>query len=75
MTPAELNGASKKSREALASMGSKVQWVQSYVTDDKLYCVYVAESEDAVREHADCGGFPANKITRVAAVIDPSTGE
>ena len=75
MTPAELNGASKKSREALASMGSKVQWVQSYVTDDKIYCVYVAPDEASVRTHAQNGGFPANSIARVRSVIDPTTAE
>ena len=56
-------------------MGPKIQWVQSYVTDDKVYCVYIAPDEAAVREHARQGGFPANRISRVQAVIDPTTAE
>jgi predicted Rdx family selenoprotein len=56
-------------------MGPRIQWVQSYVTDDKVYCVYVAPDETAVREHARQGGFPANAVARVRAVIDPTTAE
>jgi hypothetical protein len=56
-------------------MGPQIQWVHSYVTDDKIYCVYVAPNEDAVREHARQGGFPANQISRVRSVIDPTTAE
>jgi len=74
MTPAELNGASKKSREALASMGSKVQWVQSYVTDDKLYCVYLAHNEEEIRNHAKAAGVPATRISQVKTIIDPLNG-
>ncbi|MDT4807089.1 hypothetical protein FQZ97_399300 [compost metagenome] len=52
-----------------------MQWVQSYVTDDKLYCVYIADSEERVREHAERGGFPANRISRISSIIDPTTAE
>ena len=74
LSTAELNAASKKSREALASMGTNVQWVQSYVTDDKLYCVYLARSEDDIRSHAKAAGFPANHISRVKTMLDPTNG-
>jgi hypothetical protein len=56
-------------------MGPKIQWVHSYVTDDKIYCVYNAPSDQMIREHAKCGGFPANRISEVRAVIDPTTAE
>ena len=56
-------------------MGPQIQWVQSYVTDDEIYCVYVAPNEEAVREHARQGGFPANKVSRVRSVIDPTTAD
>jgi hypothetical protein len=56
-------------------MGTQIQWVQSYVTDDKIYCVFVAPDEDAVREHALQGGFPANRISRIRSVVDPTTAE
>ena len=75
LSTAELNAASKKSREALASMGTNVQWVQSYVTDDKLYCVYIAPSPDLIEQHAARGGFPCNRVSPVRAVIDPTTAE
>jgi hypothetical protein len=71
----ELRAISAKSNEVLAGMSPRAKWLQSYVTDDKVFCVYVADDEAAVREHAECGGFPADAINRVAAVIDPSTGE
>jgi len=74
LSTAELNAASKKSREALASMGTNVQWVQSYVTDDKLYCVYLARSEDEIRSHAKAAGLPANHISRVKTMLDPTNG-
>lgn len=70
----ELNGISKKSNEVLAGMGGRAHWVESYVTDDAITCVYIADNEDAVREHADCGGFPVTSIRRIGAVIDPMTG-
>ena len=72
---AELQAISQKSCGVLQELGPSVQWVQSYVTSDKIYCVYVAEDEEAVREHAECGGFPANVISQVSSVIDPTTGE
>ena len=71
----ELHGIAQKSCGVLRAMGPQVQWVQSYVTDDKIYCVYVAPNEEAVREHARQGGFPANVVARVRSVIDPTTAE
>jgi hypothetical protein len=71
----ELHAISKKSNEVLADMAPRAQWLQSYVTADKIYCVYVADNEAAVREHAQCGGFPADVVSRVGTVIDPTTGE
>jgi uncharacterized protein DUF4242 len=71
----QLQEISQKSCGVLRSMGPQIQWVQSYVTDDKIYCVYVAPSEDAVREHAKQGGFPANRISQIRSVIDPTTAE
>lgn len=66
---------SQKSCNVLTGMGPQIQWVQSYVTGDEVYCVYVAPNEEAVREHARQGGFPANRVSRVTAVIDPTTAE
>lgn len=71
----ELHAISAKSNGVLATMDGRARWQQSYVTDDTIYCVYFADSPQAVLEHAAAGGFPANKISRVAAVIDPVTGE
>lgn len=71
----ELQAISQKSCGVLQSMGPKIQWVQSYVTDDKIYCIYVAPDEEAVRMHAQKGGFPADSIARVHSVIDPTTAE
>jgi hypothetical protein len=73
--PAELQAISQKSCGVLQELGTGVQWVQSYVTGDKIYCIYNAESEEQIREHARRGGFPANAISRVVAVIDPTTAE
>ena len=75
LSPMELKGASQKSCEVLRAMGPKIQWQQSYVTDDKIYCVYLADSEEEVREHAARSGFPASRIAPVRAVIDPGTAE
>lgn len=75
LTPQELQGISQKSCSVLSDLGPQVQWVHSYVTDDKIYCVYNAASEELVREHAQKGGFPANVIARVRSVIDPTTAE
>ena len=70
-----LRGAAKTSNDALNKLAGKVQWVESMVTDDKTFCIYLAEDEEAVQEHARISGFPANKITEVRRVIDPLTGE
>ena len=75
LSPEELQGIARKSCGVLREMGPAVQWVQSYVTDDTVYCVYVADNEDLVREHARRGGFPADRIVEVAAMIDPTTAE
>ncbi|MGW5742935.1 DUF4242 domain-containing protein [Amycolatopsis sp. NPDC003861] len=75
MTADELQAISAKSNQVLAGMAGRAQWVHSYVTGNAITCVYLAENEDAVREHADCGGFPVTTIREVASVIDPATGE
>ena len=75
MTPADLKAISKKSCGVLSSLGPSIQWVQSYVTPDKIYCVYYATDDSLVRRHAELGGFPANRISPVTAVIDPATAE
>lgn len=71
----DLQGISQKSCGVLNEMGPKIQWLESYVTDDKVYCVYIAPDEAAVREHAEKGGFPANRISQVRTIIDPTTAE
>lgn len=73
MTPEQLQAAAQKSNGVLKNLGPDIQWVQSYVAGDKIYCVYNAPSEALIREHAAKSGFPANRITPVAAVIDPTT--
>lgn len=73
MGPSDLDGAAKQSNKALAQLAPKAQWVQSYVAKDKTFCVYIAENEDAIREHARLSGFPANKITEIVGIIDPTT--
>jgi hypothetical protein len=75
LTADELHSISAKSNQVLADMAPRAQWQHSYVTGDKLYCVYIADDEAAVREHAECGGFPANRVSEVVSVIDPTTGE
>lgn len=75
LTADELHGISGKSCDVLRGLGPKIQWVESYVTDDKIYCVYIAADEALVREHAHQGGFPANKVSKVHATIDPTTAE
>ena len=75
LSAAELKGISQKSCGVLSNMGPQIQWVQSYVTGDKIYCVYIAPNEDMVREHAKQGGFPANSVSEVKAIIDPTTAE
>jgi hypothetical protein len=71
----ELQDISQKSCSVLQELGTGIQWVHSYVTDDKVYCVYIAPNEELVRKHAEMGGFPANSISRVRTVIDPTTSE
>ena len=71
----QLQQISQKSCGVLRSMGPRIQWVQSYVTDDKVYCVYIAPDEKAVREHAAQGGFPANRVSEIKTLIDPTTAE
>ena len=75
LSPAELHAISQKSCGVLQNMGPKIQWLQSYVTDNKIYCVYIAPDEATVREHAKQGGFPANSVAKVMTVIDPTTSE
>ncbi len=74
-TPQELQAISQKSCGVLRNLGTQIQWVQSYVTDDKVYCVYIAPNEKMVRDHASQGGFPANRISEVKSMIDPTTAE
>jgi len=71
----DVRAASAVSNEALAALPPRVKWQHSYVTDDKIFCVYVAEDADAVYEHAKCGGFPADAVLQVGAIIDRTTGE
>ncbi len=74
-SPTELKGISQTSCNVLTKMGSEIQWIHSYVTGDKIYCVYIAPNEEMVREHAKQGGFPANKVSVVSTIIDPTTSE
>jgi len=71
----ELQGVSQKSCSVLQNLGPQIQWVQSYVTGDKVYCVYIAPNEEMIREHAQQGAFPANKISEIKTIIDPTTAE
>jgi hypothetical protein len=71
----ELQAISQKSCGVLRDMGPQIQWVESYVTNDKVYCVYIAPNEEMVREHARQGGFPANRVSEIVSVIDPTTAE
>jgi hypothetical protein len=71
----QLHAISQKSCGVLKDLGPQIQWVQSYVTDDKIYCVYIAPNEEMVREHAKQGGFPANRVAEVKGIIDPTTAE
>ncbi len=75
MSPQELKGISQTSCGVLSQMGPQINWVHSYVTGDKIYCVYIAPNEEMVREHARQGGFPANRVSAVTAMIDPTTAE
>jgi hypothetical protein len=73
--PEELRGMAAKSNHVIEELGPEIRWLTSYVTDDKLYCVYVAPDEDILLEHARCGAFPADRISKVSTVIDPSTAD
>lgn len=75
LSPGDLQSISRKSCGVLNAMGPQIQWIQSYVTQDKIYCVYIAPDADAVREHALQGGFPANAVAEVRTIIDPTTAE
>jgi hypothetical protein len=75
LSPDELHAISQKSCGVLQNMGPQIQWVQSYVTGDKVYCVYIAPDEAMIREHAAQGGFPANRISQIKSMIDPTTAE
>jgi Nickel responsive protein SCO4226-like len=75
LSPEQLKAVSQKSCSVLNKLGPQIQWIQSYVTGDKIYCVYRAPNEAMVREHASLGGFPANKISEITSVIDPTTAE
>jgi Protein of unknown function (DUF4242) len=74
-TEEQLAGISQKSCSVIRSIGPQIQWVQSFVTDDKIYCIYIAPDEATVRQHAEMGGFPANSIAQVRRIIDPTTAE
>jgi len=71
----QLQGISQKSCGVLEELGTQIQWVESYVTDDRIYCIYIAPNEELIREHAKRGGFPANRISSVQTIIDPTTAE
>ena len=75
LSPDELRSISQKSNQVIAGLGPDIRWLTSYVTDDKIYCVYSAPDTDIILEHARCGGFPADRVSMVSAVIDPSTGD
>jgi hypothetical protein len=75
LSESDLRDISQKSNKVLADLGPDIRWLQSFVTDDKIYCVYVAPDEDIIFEHARCGGFPADRVSRVSTMIDPSTGD
>jgi hypothetical protein len=75
LTPEQLQGISQKSCGILRNLGPQIQWLESYITDNKIYCVYIAPDEATVREHAAQGGFPANRISEVRGIIDPTTAE
>jgi hypothetical protein len=73
--PQELRGASAKSNSVINELGPEIKWIESFVTANKVYCVYIAPNEEILQEHARCSGFPANRISKVTAKIDPATGE
>jgi hypothetical protein len=75
MSAADLKAIARKSCTVLGALGPKIQWLESYVTPEKIYCVYIAPSEEEVRDHATRGGFPANRVSEVKRIIDPTTAE
>lgn len=75
LSPEELRSISQKSSEVLQDLGPQIQWVQSYVSDEKIYCIYIAPNKHRIEEHARQGGFPANRISEIRSVIDPTTAE
>jgi hypothetical protein len=75
LSPQELQAVSQKSCSVLRNLGPTIQWIHSYVTDDKIYCIYSAPNEKLIRDHATQGGFPANRISEVKQIIDPNTAE
>ncbi|HET9795055.1 MAG TPA: DUF4242 domain-containing protein [Thermoanaerobaculia bacterium] len=75
LSSAELHGIAQKSCGVLSNLGPQIQWLESFVTDDKIYCVYIAPNEEMVRKHAELGGFPANRVSQVRRMIDPTTSE
>jgi len=75
LTDKEIQGIAQKSCKVLGGMKGAVQWQQSYVTDDKIYCVYIAENESDIRQHAQTGGFPVNRVSRIRAMIDPTSAD
>ncbi|HUA99717.1 MAG TPA: DUF4242 domain-containing protein [Terracidiphilus sp.] len=75
LSPEQLQAISQKSCSVLRDLGPQIQWLQSYVTDNEIYCIYIAPDEEMVREHASQGGFPANSVAQVRRVIDPTTAE
>lgn len=75
LTPEQLKGISQTSCGVLSKLGSEIQWVESFVTGDKIYCVYIAPNEELIKEHASQGGFPANSISKITAIINPVSAE
>ena len=75
LSPEQLRAVAQKSNGVIDTLGTRIQWVHSYVVDDKLYCVYNADSAKIIEEHAKCGGFPANRISRVRTIMDPTTAD
>jgi hypothetical protein len=75
LSPQELQGVSQKSCSVLRELGPQIQWVQSYVTDEKIYCIYISPDEETIRKHTQMGGFPANRISQIRSIIDPTTSE
>ena len=75
LTPQDLQAISQKSCNVLNKMGPRIQWLESYVTDDKVYCIYIAPDEATIRTHAEQGGFPAQRVSRIKSMIDPTTAE